>query len=252
MQIQLIRHATLLIQFNEQTWLVDPIFSDAESMEPVPGVPNTRHNPLVDLSVPISTLLNVDAILLTHLHRDHFDAEAASRLSKLLPIFCQPNDEEIIRQYGFQHVHPISSSPEWKGIALHRTGGQHGTGEIAQKMGPVSGFVLEAANEPSLYISGDTVWCAEVEQALQKHSPDVIVCFAGEARFSEGPPITMTTSDIQHVGEAVPHSRIIAVHMEAWNHCHLSRQELHAFAAEHALSSRLFIPADGETLTFTK
>lgn len=52
-------------------------------------------------------------------------------------------------------------------------------------MGPVSGFVLEAKTEPTLYISGDTVWCPEVKQALHTHNPDVVVCFAGGAQFAD-------------------------------------------------------------------
>jgi hypothetical protein len=47
-----------------------------------------------------------------------------------------------------------------------RTGGRHGTGEIGEKMGPVSGYVLRGPGEPVVYIAGDTVWCPEVAAAL--------------------------------------------------------------------------------------
>ncbi|WCN38200.1 MBL fold metallo-hydrolase [Aneurinibacillus uraniidurans] len=250
MNIQLVRHATLLIEFHNQRLLIDPICSPEGSMDPVPDVPNTHKNPLVNLTVPLSTLLEVDAVLLTHLHRDHFDPEAARLLPKNLPVFCQPEDTEAIQAHGFRHVSPVSSSLTWEGITLHRTGGQHGSGEMAQRMGPVSGFVLEAQTEPTLYISGDTVWCPEVKQALHTHTPDVVVCFAGGAQFAEGPPITMTSTDILHVSNCAPHARIVAVHMEAWNHCRLSRSELRTFADANDLSSRLLIPEDGDIITF--
>jgi hypothetical protein len=33
-------------------------------------------------------------------------------------------------------------------------------------MGEVSGFVLQAENEPTLYIVGDSIWVEEVENAI--------------------------------------------------------------------------------------
>src|SRR3954447_160469 len=41
---------------------------------PVPGTPNERRNPLVPLPVDPATLVDgLDAVLVTHLHADHFD-----------------------------------------------------------------------------------------------------------------------------------------------------------------------------------
>ncbi len=39
---------------------------------------------------------------------------------------------------------------------MSRTSGRHGSGQIGEQMGAVSGFVLAAAGEPTLYIAGDT------------------------------------------------------------------------------------------------
>ena len=56
------------------------------------------------------------------------------------------------------------SRTSWRstGCASSRTGGQHGTGEIAEMLAPVSGFVLRADGEPTVYVAGDTIWCDEV------------------------------------------------------------------------------------------
>jgi len=119
--------------------------------------------------VPVGEVLaGVDAILITHTHRDHLDEAAVRQLPKQVPLFCQPPDQEKLLQHGFEQVIAVEEQGEWKGIRLYRTGGRHGTGEIGEKMGPVSGFVLKAADgtEPTLYLTGDTVWCREVEQAL--------------------------------------------------------------------------------------
>jgi L-ascorbate metabolism protein UlaG (beta-lactamase superfamily) len=142
-------------------------------------------------------------------------------------------------------VLPIPARREWRGVEVHRTGGQHGTGEIGARMAPVSGFVLRAAGEPTLYLAGDTIWCPEVEQALQDHQPDVVIVNAGAAQFLSGGPITMTADDVAQVCRALPPAEVIAIHMEAINHCLLTRSELLARLEEQGLEGRVMIPGDG-------
>jgi L-ascorbate metabolism protein UlaG (beta-lactamase superfamily) len=248
MKIQLIRHATLRIEMNDKEILVDPMFSPAGAMDPVPDVLNQNRNPLVELPVSLTSLTHTDAIIVTHLHRDHFDETAQQQLPKHLSLFCQPEDEKNIREKGFTAVQSIKQMHTWNNITIHRTGGQHGTGEIGEKMGPVSGFVLSAENEPTLYITGDTIWCDEVKNALERYTPDVIVCFAGAAQFAVGAPITMTMEDIEQVRDYAPHAKIIVVHLEAWNHCRLRRQDIRDKAAQYSLQN-IYIPEDGEIIS---
>ncbi len=115
-------------------------------------------------------------------------------------------------------------------------------------MGPVSGFVVQPGGSPSLYVAGDTIWCDEVEEALLAHRPDVIVVNAGAARFLEGDPMTITAEDVAKVCRAAPEARVIAVYMEAINHCLLTRADLAEALDEWELADRVEIPDDGETL----
>lgn len=134
---------------------------------------------------------------------------------------------------------------------MDRTGGQHGTGEIGRLMGQVSGFVLRAPGEPTLYLAGDTIWCPEVADALATHRPDVAVLNTGAAQFLTGDPITMGASDVIATCRAAPDLRAIAVHLETVNHCRLSRADLRAALAEAGLAQRVRIPADGERIVLT-
>ncbi len=193
-------------------------------------------------------LAHLDGILVTHTHRDHFDATAMNLLPKNKPLFCQPQDTNKIRKSGFLAVHPVNEGLPWNDFTIQRSGGQHGTGEIAKKMGPVSGYILISSNEPTLYITGDTVVCPEVHETLQKYQPDVILSFAGAAQFHEGDPITMALSDIFDLSQSAPQSKIVAVHMEAWNHCRLSRKELKAFFKNELLQEgQVVVPENGES-----
>ncbi len=251
MQIEFLRHATLVVSLAGTRILVDPMLGPAGEMPPIPDTPNPRRNPLVPLPGAIDAIVaGAEAALVTHMHRDHFDIVAGEVLPKGLPLFVQPEDEERMRELGFTEVLRVDPSRGWRGIEIVRTGGQHGHGEMAERMAPVSGFVLRALGEPSLYVAGDTVWCEEVRRTIEAFEPAVIVVNAGAAQFLAGGAITMTAEDVASVCAAAPDATVVAVHMEAINHCLLTRAELRRFLDDREISARVLIPADGERLGF--
>ncbi len=249
MELRLVRHATFILTLGGVKLLIDPVLSPAGAMPPIDNSPNPRRNPLAALPTNGDEIAAaVDGVLVTHTHRDHFDAAAAELLPKDLPVLCQPADADKLAGFGFREVTAVEGRAEWRGIGVARTGGRHGRGELAARMGPVSGYVLRCPDEPVVYIAGDTVWCPEVANALAEHRPDVVILFAGAAQFLSGGPITMDTDDIAAVCRAVPAARVVVVHMEAFNHCLLSRAGLQAFLEREGLAGRVTVPADGATV----
>ena len=248
MRIRLLRHATLLVQVGEARLLIDPMFDPAGTQPPVPETPNARANPLVDLPVPpLDIVTGVSATLVTHLHSDHFDRTALSMVPRDRPILCQPRDQSMFVRAGLQAA-TVDGTMEFGAVRISRTGGQHGTGAIGKEMGDVSGYVIAADGEPTLYVAGDTVWCQEVQDAITAYEPAVIVVNAGAARFIHGDPITMDVPDVIATCTAAPDALIVAVHMEAMNHCGLDRTGLRRALDAAGMGGRVATPADGETL----
>lgn len=247
--VRLIRHATLLIQMGNKRILLDPMLSTKNEMDPVVNAGNDIRIPMVDLPFndqDLAKLLKAaDAIFITHIHRDHWDVAAQKLIDKDKLIFCQPADEEKIKEQGFKNVRSISTEIRWEGLQIFRTHGQHGTGEIGKKMGEVSGFVFKDKDH-TLYVAGDTIWCSEVEDALQKFNPDTTIVNAGGAQFLKGGPITMTPADVNKVHEVLPQTKIIAVHMDTVNHCFIKRGDLQREVTALGISSAVSIPSDGE------
>jgi L-ascorbate metabolism protein UlaG (beta-lactamase superfamily) len=250
MRLTLLRHATLVLEIGGRRLMVDPMLDPPGARGPVRGAPQERPNPLVPLPVSVEQAVSgVEAVVLTHTHVNHLDATGVSALSPSLPWFCQPEDVGDLTEIGLGDARPVplGGTLEWDGLRIVRTGGRHGReAAAAQGLGPVSGYVIAADGEPTVYLAGDTVWCPEVEAALADHSPDVVVVNAGGARFLHGGTTTMEADDVIAVCEAAPAARVVAVHMEAINHCLETRGELAGRLAEAGVAERVTIPADGE------
>jgi L-ascorbate metabolism protein UlaG (beta-lactamase superfamily) len=251
-RLTLLRHATLRTEISGRILMIDPMLDAAGVRAPVRGTPQERPNPLVDLPVtPEAAVAGVEAVLLTHTHVDHLDAAGVTALPREVAWICQPEDMGDLAPLGFSDIRPVAmgGSIEWRGLTITRVGGRHGRDDqMAQGLGPVSGYVVAAEGEPTLYVAGDTVWCPEVESALADHSPDVVVVNAGGARFLEGGTITMEAADVVAVCTAAPDARVVAVHMEAINHCLESRADLAAAVRDAGIGDRVLIPADGESV----
>ena len=191
----------------------------------------------------------ISGVIVSHTHPDHWDQVARDLLSKDIPILCQQPDVIKISAAGFKNITTLQNELSWQGISVNGTAGEHGKGGNIEKLGPVSGFVVRAEDEPTLYVAGDTVLCKKVEQAITTFTPDVILVNAGAA-FLNGGPITMTADDVCLVSRARPSARVVAVHMEVMNHCRLTREGLRQALAKEKLEDQVVIPADGDMLTF--
>jgi len=226
------------------------MLSGREAMEPVANAGNTTRIPMVDLPFSGQELINIidsiDAIIVTHTHRDHWDTAAQALLPKEIPVFCQPGNEKEIAKQGFSNAIPVDNSLVWKNIRLYRTHGQHGTGEIGAKMGHVSGFVIEHDNK-RIYIAGDTIWCDDVLEAVNKYQPNHIIVNGGCAKFVTGDPITMNIHDVLSVA-GNSDAKVHVVHLETINHCRERRSDYHTAIHDNNLAHQIFVPEDGAWL----
>jgi len=249
MKIQLIRNATMKITYAEHTILTDPLLAQKDAYEPFAGI---ARNPTIELPFEVEEILKgVESVVVSHDHPDHFDKAASASLPNMIPVFCQPGDEVRFAEVGFRNVIPIETSYTWEGITITRTGGKHGKGKILKFTGEVSGFVFQANGEPTVYWVGDSIWCEPVENTIEMFKPGIIITHSGGATIPGFESIIMDGEQTLKTVNASQDAVVVAIHMEALDHCRVSRETLRQMADRAAIpSSRLMIPEDGETIAF--
>ena len=90
MKITQIRNATQVIEYGGVRFLIDPMLSERGSFPGFPGTINDDlANPVIGMPLPLDQIIDVDTVVLTHLHEDHWDAAAAAALPKTMPILVQ-------------------------------------------------------------------------------------------------------------------------------------------------------------------
>ncbi|WP_075936404.1 MBL fold metallo-hydrolase [Halosegnis longus] len=238
MQLRLVRHATLELDIDGTRFLVDPMLDPEGARPPIQNTPTDDRNPTAPF--PSVDLDAVDAVVVTHLHEDHIDDTARDRIDGV-PVFCQPEDTDDL-EASFDDVRPVSGLVEFEDITIAATPARHGTGDLAEQMGPVTGFLFEGTE--TTYVAGDTVWYGPVGDVLTQHEPDTVVVNTGEAQFVEGDPITMSRAGVASVAD-ITDGEVVAVHMESINHCLCTREDLREHLEDEGVEN-VTIPADGE------
>ena len=260
MKLKQIRNATMIITYAGKKFLIDPFLAPKGTYPPFPMTHNQHlNNPTVDLPVSMDEIINVDAVIVTHLHLDHFDPVAIEVLPKDIKMFAQDEDEVAqLKDAGFTNVEILREEGTiFEEIKLIKTTGRHASDEsiieIFKAMNTASevcGVIFNHKDEKSLYVMGDTIWYDAIKETLDKYTPDVIVINAGYAHFTDGRYLIMPKEETYEVSKVASNAQLVATHMEAVNHAMLSRKELRDYAIEKGFSGRLSIPADGETCEF--
>lgn len=258
-QIQKIRNATVKISYADTTFLVDPMFAKKATYSGFEGTYRSElRNPLVDLPIKPETILaDVDAIIVTHTHLDHWDDVAQAAIPKNMPVFVQnKHDRKTIQSQDFKDVRVLTQTTFQK-VKLTKTGGQHGTDSmfqvpaLAENLGSSMGVVFEVPQHKTIYLAGDTIWHQEVDQSIEKYKPDVIILNTGNALVNGfDDSIIMGKADTFTATQKAPNAKIIAVHMDAVNHMAVSRADVSQFVKEKLIEDKVLIPLDGETLSF--
>lgn len=246
--VQLVRNATLILQYGGHKILIDPMLSKKGEIESWAGI---ARNPTVDLKLPINKITdNVDLVLVSHTHADHFDDAAVRILNKSIKILNQPADSAFFITKGYTNARTLHKNINWKNINIERVNGEHGSGKVLEMMGKTSGFILSAKGQPTIYIMGDAIWTNQIKANIARINPDYIIVNSGGAQIKgfENVPIIMDEKQTMDLIASSGRAKVIAVHMEALDHCRTTRASLSKEAQKNGVGKdKLIILKDTET-----
>ena len=103
MRLEFLGHASLLLRSGDVALLFDPLLF---------GV---HHQGLYDLYPPreldVAAMPAIDAVVLSHAHRDHFDLESIARLDRRTPILAAQDPDLLgcLAGLGFDQVQPLAA-----------------------------------------------------------------------------------------------------------------------------------------------
>src|SRR4051812_28676302 len=179
--LQFVGTATTVLRIGGFTLLTDPNFlHKGERAYLGRGLFSKR---LTEPALGIDELPPLDAVVLSHLHGDHFDRRAKAGVGKSLPIVTTRHAARRLRLQGFDNAVALDT---WathelrKGLSsltVTSMPGRHAPGPAARVLPPVMGSLLEFREGPDadpfrLYISGDTLMVPELQQIKDAY-PDL-------------------------------------------------------------------------------
>jgi L-ascorbate metabolism protein UlaG (beta-lactamase superfamily) len=221
--LEFIGTATTLLRFGPFTLLTDPNFlHSGQRVYLGKGLFSKRQT---EPSLQPADLPPLDAVLLSHLHGDHFDRVARDRLPRDLPVLTTPAASDRLRRWGFADARGMST---WEAaeltagsarLTVTAVPGQHGPGPARHLMPPVQGEVVEHdAGDGSppfrVYVTGDTLrrpWLREVTDRLGPL--DAMVIHLGGTR-ALGLLVTMDAEQGADVVEMLRPAVTVPVHFD--------------------------------------
>ncbi|WP_217182991.1 MBL fold metallo-hydrolase [Streptomyces sp. AC495_CC817] len=198
-------------------------------------------------AVSASALGAIDAVLLSHeQHADNLDAAGRDLLAEV-PVILTTTDSAT-RLDGATGLDPWQTH-RLGAVTVTAVPALHGPEGAEALSGVVTGFVLEAEGEPTVYVSGDNA-SVDLVREIAGRFPGIEIAFlfAGAAnvgRFGDT-DLTLNARTALEAADALGDALIVPVHAEGWFHFSETRERLIGMFAHAGRSDRLRVLTAGE------
>ncbi|TPG28224.1 MBL fold metallo-hydrolase [Mycolicibacterium hodleri] len=183
-------------------------------------------------AVAAASLGHIDVVLISHdEHPDNLDTEGRRVALGAPMLITHPRAAHRLgpRAWGLEPWESLElpASQTTNPLTVQAVPAVHGpldgqrdsTGHVNAE---VTGFVLSAANVPTVYLSGDNASIGVVKEIAQRvGNIDIAVLFAGAARVptkSGGRPLTLTGQRAAAAAELLAAEVVIPAHVDSWSH----------------------------------
>ncbi len=253
--------ATVIISYGGFKILTDPNFLHAgDHVHLGYGLTSER---LTNPAIEIQDLPDLDFLLLSHLHGDHFDRVAEARLNRTMPIVTTGHAAQYLEGKGFR---PPVALDTWEDVTLRKgerawarvtaMPGTHAPGPLRRVLPPVMGSMLEfgEAGEESarlrIYISGDTLIHKELKEIPERYPEvDLALLHLGGTRVL-GILVTMDAKQGVEAMRIIDPKAAIPIHYNDYTVFKSPIEDFEKAVNDAGLGDRVHYLAHGETHEF--
>jgi L-ascorbate metabolism protein UlaG (beta-lactamase superfamily) len=236
---------TVLLEYAGARIVTDPTFDPPRSYaEPGSTTLVKTRGPAVDRR----ELGPVDLVLLSHHgHKDNLDYEGLELLATGVRTLSTTDAATELFGGGLTGLDDWESV-QLDGITVTAVPALHGPAGSERIVGRVTGFVLEADGEPTVYVSGDNASLGLVRQIAERFPHiDIALLNAGAARVQHVfGTLTLSAEDAVAATAELGASRVVVTHTDDWEHF---SEGPSAVAAAFADSEALVDTPRGVTVT---
>jgi len=255
--LEFVGTATTLLRLGPFTLLTDPNFLHRGQRAYLgKGLFSKR---LTEPSRQPAELPPLDAVVLSHLHGDHFDRVARRELDHSLPVITTPAAARRLSRWGFDAAEGMVT---WQSTELTRDGwrltitaapGVHGPGPLRHVMPPVMGSVVELTPEGRdplrIYLSGDTLCRPWLREIVDRTGPlDAAVVHLGGTR-ALGVLVTMDDTQGADLVDLLRPAVTVPVHYDDYTVFRSPLSDFVETARRRDLPTQLRTVARGETVS---
>ncbi|MFI2645441.1 MBL fold metallo-hydrolase [Streptomyces sp. NPDC018610] len=218
--------ATVLLRYGDLTLLTDPNFLHrGEAAHLGYGLVSRR---VTEPALDVAELPRLDAVVLSHLHGDHWDRRARRGMDRSVPIVTTPHAARRLSGWqGFRHAGGLRT---WESGVFRRGAsqvrvtalpGRHSLHPVLRRMlPPVMGSMLEFGPtggpvRQRLYLSGDTLLYDGLDEIARRFpTADLAVLHLGGTRLPGGFVVTMDGAQGAELARRLGPRRIMPVHYD--------------------------------------
>ncbi|HYY17620.1 MAG TPA: MBL fold metallo-hydrolase, partial [Streptosporangiaceae bacterium] len=198
-----------------------------------------------DPALTIADLPELDSVILSHLHEDHWDRVTDRELDQRLPVLTTEAAAATLRSRGFAAAEAL---PTWndrvlvkddRQVRITALPGRHALGALQRLLPPVMGTLLEfGPHDPSgtqdpelrIYISGDTLMYEGIAEIARRYpGVDLGIVHLGGTKLFGLVTVTMNGQQGADWLQTVDCPRVMPVHFDDYT---VFRSPLSDFEAE--------------------
>ena len=217
-------HSAFLLQINNKTLLIDPMFGEVPAPHPMLGTKRFSN----DLPIAIEKIPFIDAVFITHDHYDHLDYGSIQKLKEKVKTFYTPLGVGVhLQAWGIDKADIIEldwwQEAKLDGLTIRCTPAQHFSGRGISDRAKTfwCSWIIQSETD-NIFFSGDGGYAPHFKEIGEKYGPFNLALMECGQYNKLWPLVHMFPEETAIAGMDVQAKTIMPIHWGAFKLSHHS------------------------------